>query len=190
MSDKKKIAVYCSSASELPEDVITTARELGRLIGDLGLTLVYGGVKAGLMHEVAQGAADAGAEIIGVIPDFFIHRADPLCTTLIETPDLNTRKARMIAEADIFVVLPGGLGTIDEWISTSSAMMASRVCDEKRTDLPIIVYNRQGMYDAMVAQFDATNDSIFAHGRFARKGTICPTSEALFEAVAKSVCKN
>ncbi len=189
MSDKKKIAVYCSSASDLPEDLCITARKLGNLIGELGLTLIYGGVNAGLMHDVAQGASDSGAEIIGVIPEFFIHRADPLCTTLIETPDLNTRKSRMISEADIYIVLPGGLGTIDEWISTSSAMMASRVCDPKRTKLPIIVYNREGMYDHQIAQFAATNAGIYAHGRHAECGTICPTPESLFSTVREAAGK-
>lgn len=186
MSPKKKIAVYCSSAPDLPADLSATAEALGRLIADLGCTLVYGGVNAGLMHTVAKGVHDAGGEIVGVIPEFFMHRADPLCTSVIPTADLNTRKARMIADADIFVVLPGGLGTIDEWISTASQIMASRVCDDSFRR-HIIVYNRQGMFDDMIRQFQATNAGIFSRGRHADAGIITSSPQALFDALTLAV---
>lgn len=179
----RKIAVYCSSAADLPADLVNTAVELGRQIGRCGCTLIYGGVNAGLMHDVARGASEAGAEIIGVIPEFFMHRADPLCTSVIATSDLNTRKARMIADADIFVVLPGGLGTIDEWVSTASQIMASRVCDESFRR-QIVVYNRDNMFDHIIAQFDATNAGIFSRGRHADAGIIVTGERELLDTIA------
>lgn len=185
---KKKIAVYCSSSSEIPEDIKETAYKLGRLIGEMDCILVYGGVNAGLMHEVAKGAYDSNAPVIGVVPEFFLHRADGLCTEIISVSDLNTRKARMISEADLFIVLPGGLGTIDEWISTSSQIMASNVVDENFRR-PIVVYNRDGMFDYMIAQFKATNESGFARGRFADPGIVVGTSLQLFETVKKIIAE-
>ncbi len=189
MSKTKKIAVYCSSAPDLPADLKETAVELGRQIGRLGCTLIYGGVNAGLMHDVALGASETGAEIVGVIPEFFMHRADLLCTTVIATSDLTDRKARMINEADIFVVLPGGLGTIDEWVSTASQIMASRVCDES-CRRPIVVYNREGMFDHMIAQFAATNSGIFSRGRHADAGIIASTPQELFDTLASLTTRN
>lgn len=181
----KKITVYCSSAANLPADLEETALALGRAIGSEGCTLVYGGVNAGLMHLVAEGAAEAGASIIGIVPSMFLHRADKLCTEIIETPDLNTRKSRMISEADIFVVLPGGIGTIDEWVSTVSQFMAGGTVGQK--EKPIIVYNRDGLFDAMALQFQKTNESIFSRGRIANAGTIVSTRDELLEALRKII---
>lgn len=176
----KKIAVYCSSAPDLSKELIECAHELGQLIGKLDCELIYGGVDAGLMHQVAKGTRESGGKVIGVVPEFFIHRADNLCSEIITVSDLNTRKAYMIAEADIFIVLPGGLGTIDEWISTASQIMASKVCDSS-FNRHIIVYNLNGMYDAMIRQFHDTNESGFARGRFADSGIIVKDKSSLFE---------
>lgn len=183
----KKITVYCSSATGLPDDLTETAHALGRTIGEEGCALVYGGVNAGLMHDVAAGASAAGAQVIGIVPEMFLHRADPLCTTVIETPDLNTRKSRMIAEADIFVVLPGGVGTIDEWVSTVSHFMASGTIGVSAQ--PIIVYNREGLFENMAAQLAETNASIFSRGRMANPGIIVSAKEELLEALRKEIKK-
>ena len=74
------------------------------------------------------------------------------------------RKGKMIEIGDIFVVLPGGIGTIDEWISTLSDMMVMETRDAN-ADRPIVVVNHNGMYDATIAQLASTNESIFARGR-------------------------
>lgn len=152
-----KITVYCSSKSNLDNKFTSTAVELGRWIGINKHELVYGGVNAGMMHILAQSAHDAGATITGIIPECFTSRADALNDHLETTPGLNERKARMYALADVFVVLPGGLGTIDEWISTLSALVVD--CDTSRK---IIVANIDGIYDDMVAQLNLTATSPFA----------------------------
>lgn len=158
------IVVYCSSRADLGAEYEAIATSLGKWIGENGHTLVYGGVYAGLMHTVAQASHDAGADIIGVVPEIFSHRADELCDKVILTANLNERKGKMIEIGDIFVVLPGGIGTIDEWISTLSDMMVMETRDAN-ADRPIVVVNHNGMYDATIAQFASTNESIFARGR-------------------------
>ena len=86
------IVVYCSSASGLDARYTDTAVATGRIIGSTGCALLYGGVNAGMMHITAQSAADNGAaEIIGVIPEVFAHRADPLLTVSKLTRDLAER---------------------------------------------------------------------------------------------------
>lgn len=161
---KKLIAVYCSSRDNLGDDVTAEALEVARAIGAAGHDLIYGGVNAGLMHLVAQAAKDAGAHITGVVPEVFSHRADPLCDTIITAADLNERKGIMIARADAFVILPGGLGTIDEWISTLSDIMVRERVDPA-ADRPILVLNLQGMYDGMVMQLSSTAQSVYARGK-------------------------
>ena len=118
------IVVYCSANSDLPSEIVAIATALGRWIGERGHTLVYGGVNAGLMHATAVAAHEAGCRhIVGIVPECFEHRADPLCTELQLARDLCDRKSRLIAQGDAFVVLPGGIGTIDEWISTLSQLI-------------------------------------------------------------------
>lgn len=154
------VAVYCSSRADLGLEYEQTAADAGRIIGQRGHTLVYGGVNAGMMHIAAQAAHDAGARVVGVVPQFFSHRADPLLDQTIITRDLSDRKAAMIAMADVFVALPGGLGTIDEWISTLSALVVAQ--DRSK---PIVVANIGGIFDHMVSQIAATALSPFARGK-------------------------
>lgn len=151
------IVVYCSSASGLDARYTDTAVATGRIIGSTGCALLYGGVNAGMMHITAQSAADNGAaEIIGVIPEVFAHRADPLLTVSKLTRDLAERKQVMIDDGDIFVVLPGGIGTIDEWISTLSHFKVVR--EQHRH---IVVVNIDGAFDAQLSQLAVTAESVF-----------------------------
>lgn len=177
-----KIAVYCSSRADLGTKVEDSARIIGKAIADCGAELIYGGVNAGLMHVIAQAAHDAGARIIGVVPEIFRHRADPLCDELILTTDLNERKGIMIAEADVFVILPGGLGTIDEWISTLSDIMVRETIDSV-ADRPILVLNLDGMYDGIVWQLSETASSVYARGKRVDRSLIFANAESLAHAL-------
>lgn len=172
------VAVYCSSCGDLPGEVTLGAQQIAAAIGQCGADLVYGGVNAGLMHTVAQAAHDAGAQIHGVIPSVFSHRADPLCHHIHPTPDLATRKQQMIAMADIFIVLPGGIGTLDEWISTLSDIMVREKTDPD-ADRPILVWNHADMYSGMAAQLAATAAGPYARGRRVDRSHIHPTPAAL-----------
>jgi uncharacterized protein (TIGR00730 family) len=111
------ICVFCGSSPGRDPAYAEAARTLGRLIGEEGCTLVFGGGAVGLMGEVARAARDAGAPVIGILPAFLRELEPPLKSAeeLIITPDLQQRKSRMLALADAFVILPGGLGTLDEY---------------------------------------------------------------------------
>ena len=174
----KKVAIYCSSREGLGHEIEDGARLIASTIGQTGGSLVYGGVNAGLMHIAAQAAHESGAEIIGVVPKVFTHRADALCDRLIPTEDLNHRKGVMIDLADIFVVLPGGIGTIDEWISTLSHIMVQERVDPD-ADKPILVWDADGMYSGMAAQLAATNESVYARGKRVDRSLIFPTAASL-----------
>ena len=115
--NRRSICVFCGSSPGAKPVYAETARELGRLLGENGYQLVFGGGGVGLMGEVARAARAAGAPVIGVLPGFLRGLEPPLKSAeeLIVTPDLQQRKARMLALADAFVILPGGLGTLDEY---------------------------------------------------------------------------
>lgn len=175
-----KIAVYCSSRNDLPQEYVKLAQSLGQWIGSNGHTLVYGGVNAGLMHITAQAVHDSGGDILGIIPECFKHRADVLNDELITTRDLNDRKSRMIEQADAFVVLPGGIGTIDEWISTLAQLTISD--DDNRG---IIVANHEGMYDGTIRQLTDSANSIFSRGKDLNRSVMVNDAAQMIEQLTK-----
>ena len=178
------IVVYCSSFNELPQEIRDYAVAVGHWIGDKGHTLVYGGVNAGLMHVTAQAVKESGGHVTGVIPALFEHRADPLCDQLLLTGDLNERKSRMIALGDAFVVLPGGLGTIDEWVSTLSQLTVSQSYNK-----PVVVCDHEGMYGPLIEQLRATASSLYAAGRHQPVARYVHSPEELKEILNKLTTK-
>jgi uncharacterized protein (TIGR00730 family) len=121
------LCVFCGSSPGTDPAYAEAARALGKLIGQGGHRLVFGGGGIGLMGEVARAARDTGAEVIGILPAFLRHLEPPLKSAeeLIITPDLQQRKARMLAMADAFIHLPGGLGTMDEFFEVVTSAQLS-----------------------------------------------------------------
>ena len=112
----KRLAVYCGSAAGADLAFAETARELGRLMVERDIDLVYGGGKLGLMGIVADTVLGAGGKVYGVIPEALVahevaHRG---CTELHTVANMHERKAKMTELTDAFVALPGGIGTLDE----------------------------------------------------------------------------
>lgn len=122
-------------------------RELGQWIGGNGHTLVYGGSKTGLMGEIAKSVLDAGGNVTGVEPQFFMDEGfqyDGL-TELIVTKDMAERKTKMIQLGDAFIAFPGGTGTLEEIAEVMSKVSL------KQLDAPCILYNLNGYYDDLKA---------------------------------------
>ena len=118
MEEKFTVCVFCGSSEGNNAIFSQTAYDIGLTLGNAGFNIVYGGGSTGLMGQVADGAISAGAEVTGVIPTFLknIEVGHPRLTRLIVTDDMHTRKKIMYEKADIFLSLPGGIGTFDETI--------------------------------------------------------------------------
>lgn len=144
-----RVVVYCSAAEALPDHWREGAAAIGRWIGERGATLVYGGVNAGLMTETAAAARAAGARIVGVVPVRRSNMASPLNDIQISVADLNERKATMELLGDVFVVLPGGYGTLDELASTFAYINFT-----KQIGKHIVIYNPDGIFDPLMTQLD------------------------------------
>ena len=110
------LCVYCGSRVGTDPRNVAVATELGGLMAAAGVRLVYGGGSVGLMAAVADSVMANGGVVTGVIPKglFRTEIGHPGITELIEVGSMHERKARMAAEADAFVALPGGLGTLEE----------------------------------------------------------------------------
>lgn len=116
MAELRAVAVYCGSRVGARPSYADAARTVGRALAARGIRLVYGGGSVGLMGILADAALQAGGEVHGVITQALVEREvqhDGLtCLDVVET--MHERKARMVAASDAVMVLPGGLGTLDE----------------------------------------------------------------------------
>ncbi|MEM1284831.1 MAG: TIGR00730 family Rossman fold protein [Pseudomonadota bacterium] len=116
MSSLTSVCVYCGSRTGESPAYQEAAQQLGNALAANGLRLVYGGGSVGLMGIVARAVLDAGGQVTGVIPRFLEEREVMLrrVENLVITDDMHERKRRMFDEADAFVALPGGIGTLEE----------------------------------------------------------------------------
>jgi uncharacterized protein (TIGR00730 family) len=111
----RSICVFCGSRTGSDPRYQILAEQTGRLIARAGLRLVYGGAEAGLMGVTARGALAEGGEVLGVIPEFLIPvEGAQEGAELRITATMASRKAIMVEEADAFLILPGGAGTLEE----------------------------------------------------------------------------
>lgn len=141
------IVVYCSSADRLPADWQDAAAAVGDWIGSHGACLIYGGVRKGLMQIVAEATHNAGGQVVGVVPARRLSDAYELNDVKVPSNDLNDRKGIMQVLGDVYVVLPGGYGTLDEFAATFSYLNFTR------QHRPIIVLNSDGIYDHIIRQY-------------------------------------
>jgi uncharacterized protein (TIGR00730 family) len=149
MSILKRICVYCGSGPGSDPAFVAAARTFGAILADNGIGLVYGGGSVGLMGELANAVLDRGGEVIGIIPTFLENRehANPR-GELIVTRDMHERKQRMFDEADAFVALPGGVGTLEEVVEQMTWAQLGR--HEK----PILLANIKKFWDPLCALLD------------------------------------
>ena len=139
------IAVYLGANEGKDPSLKTAVRELGTWIGESGSRLIYGGSKSGLMGELAESVLQAGGEVIGVEPQFFIdmeYQYDEI-TELIVTKDMTERKMKMIELGDVFIAFPGGTGTLEEIAEVMSKVSL------KHLTAPCILYNLNDYYDGL-----------------------------------------
>jgi uncharacterized protein (TIGR00730 family) len=141
------VCVYCGS--RLGDDPIyaETAQAVGRWIGEHQGQLVYGGGLNGLMGVLADSAAQAGARVVGVIPRTMVERewARTACDELIVVDTMHERKRLMMARADAFLALPGGIGTFEEFFEAWTWRQLGF------HDKPVGLLNQGGYYDALLA---------------------------------------
>lgn len=143
------ICVFCS-ANDVAPQYVAAAEKLGRWLGREGHTLVYGGANLGLMEAVARTAHEAGATVVGVVPAILekTGRASDHIDVRVLCDSLDDRKAIMVERSDLFVALPGGVGTLDEIFTVVAA--ASIGYHHKR----VVLLNIDGFWDSLLAMLD------------------------------------
>jgi uncharacterized protein (TIGR00730 family) len=136
------VCVYCGSSNDADPSYIADAYRIGESFAKANLRLVYGGGGVGLMGAAARGAHAAGGKVLGVIPTFLRGREQPFDDVeTVVVDNMHARKMMMYERSDAFVVLPGGIGTLEEIVELLSW---------RRLDLhqkPIVFHNPRGFWD-------------------------------------------
>ena len=145
-----KLCIFCSANQQLDPDFFSMTEELGRWAAENGHSIVFGGHDAGLMHSVSKAAKEAGGQVIGVVPRRIeeMGRLSPYLDVHIPTENLTDRKDLMMLQSDAFIVLPGGIGTLDELFTTAAA--ATLQYHQK----PLILWNMKGFWDSLIVCLD------------------------------------
>jgi uncharacterized protein (TIGR00730 family) len=153
------LSVYCGSRFGDHPAYRAVAEELGTLLAARGIRLVYGGGDIGLMGVLADAVLAGGGEVTGVIPEFLVeHGVEKRdVTDLIVVESMHARKTRMFDLADGCVVLPGGLGTLDEAIEIITWKQL------RLHDKPVVVVNIDGFWEPFMALVEAVIAGGFAH---------------------------
>ena len=157
---KHSVCVFCGASFGNEQYFRAAAQAVGAGLAAMGCNLVFGGGSLGLMGVVATAAQQGGAQVQGIIPAFLqaLENAAPISPEekLIVTPHLQERKALMLQMSDAFIVLPGGLGTFDEFFEVATE--AQLGVHSK----PIIVVNIDGFFDPLDAMLRSIVEKGFA----------------------------
>lgn len=148
------ITVYCSSSASVDPAFLAVAREAGTLLGESGRELVYGGGSQGLMGEVARSCREAGGRVVGIITQRLCDAEvfDKANDENIVVDTMRERKRLLEERGDAFLILPGGLGTLEEFFE----ILVGRLLGEHHK--PLALVNPRDPMDAPLAQSNDSND--------------------------------
>jgi len=172
----KSVAVFCGSNNGNDAIYMQHAKDLGKLLGQHKIQLVYGGGNAGLMGAVANGALEHQGEVIGIIPEMLKlrERHHTGITQLTVVPDMHTRKKMMYELSDAAIILPGGNGTLDEMFEMAT-WNALTIHNKK-----IILLNTAGFYNNLIAHINAMQVNGFLHDDWRTMLSVYDTPDAIF----------
>jgi uncharacterized protein (TIGR00730 family) len=175
-----RICVYAGSSFGAASEYAAAAASFGSACARRGLGIVYGGGGMGLMGVLADSALAAGGEVIGVIPRAMIaeERAHSRLTQLIPVESMHDRKYQMAQLADSFAALPGGIGTLDEFVEVFSWLQLGLHLK------PVGLLNVIGYYDPLVRLLDHMSEERFVTPAHRRMLIVEREAETLLEHLA------
>ncbi|MGB1036773.1 MAG: TIGR00730 family Rossman fold protein [Candidatus Puniceispirillales bacterium] len=164
------ICVFSGSSVATSPELLAMAERVGAMIAARHMGMIYGGGSTGMMGASASGAMSHGGTVHGIIPRFLqnLEVVNEDISRLTVTENMHQRKQMMYEEADAFIVLPGGFGTMEEMIEVLTW------CQLKVINKPIFIFNPYGYWDHMLAMFDHA----------AATGFIRPQHKSLVQALA------
>jgi uncharacterized protein (TIGR00730 family) len=156
----KSLAVFCGSKNGTNPVFIRHAEQLGKLLAEKNVTLIYGGANIGIMGAIADSTMNNGGRVVGIIPKVLVdwERKHEEITELIITEDMHDRKKIIYERSDAVLVLPGGFGTLDELFETITWNQLS--IHEKH----VFILNSAGFYTHLIRHIEQMKQEHFLYG--------------------------
>ena len=159
---KKNICVFCGASSGSTNDYRILAEKVGKIIGENNFNLIYGAGSTGLMGACAKSAKRYGAKVFGVMPNFLARIEKPLDDINIKfTSTMRTRKAIMYKKASLFIILPGGIGTLDECVEVLTLIQLKQIKEKK-----IIIFNYKNYWNFLIKLLEKMKKEKFMNNNF------------------------
>lgn len=150
-----KICMYGSGNKKTPKEYTDVGYELGLEIAEKGHSLVFGGGNDGMMGAVASGVFDNGGEILAIFPEWIMEFDDQFkhSSQVIPTESMDERKKLFLEKSDVFIICPGGFGTLDELFEILTLKYL------RRHSKKIIIFNINHFYDDLISILDEMHDA-------------------------------
>jgi hypothetical protein len=162
------IAVFCGSKTGNNLLFLQHAKELGKLLAENNITLIYGGANVGIMGAIADAAMNNGGKVVGIIPKVLVdwERKHEAITELIITENMHDRKRIIYDRCDAVIILPGGFGTLDELFETITWNQLS--IHEKH----VFILNSGGFYNHLIQHIEQMKAEHFLYAEAEKRITI------------------
>ena len=171
-----KICIYGASKERIDSIYIEKSYEFGAMLSKKGHTMLFGGGATGLMGAAARGVMDNSGRITGIAPKYFDMPGVLIKDygNMVFTDTISERKNLLIKEADAFVILPGGIGTFDEFFVTLVMKQLGEI------NKPIALYSINGYYDALEELINKAKDEGFVSERVKKLYGIFTSPDEIF----------
>ncbi len=165
------VCIFGGSGDNVDTKYIDACFALGKAVGTCGATLLYGGGTGGCMAAAARGSIAVGGKVIAVAVDSIEGTDVPPgdTVTVVVTKNIDERKEKMQADTDVYVALPGGTGTLDEFFSTLTAIECGFLRGK------IVLFNAYGFYDTLIQWLRESTERGFVRDRVWQAFTVCDT---------------
>lgn len=172
-----KICMYGASSDSISEIYIEKAKEFGCKMAENNHVLVYGGGNSGIMGAAAKSALANGGNVVGIAPYFFKDRNELLhnCSDFFYTQTMRERKQLMEDKSDVFVMMPGGIGTFEEFFEILTLKQL------RQHNKSIIIANINGYFDLLLAMLRKAVEEKFLSEEHLRLFSVCKSVDEIFE---------
>jgi len=180
------ICLYGAASSRIDDDYVEEVYLLGQEMGKRGFRMIYGAGASGLMGAAARGMTSVGGYVIGVTPRF-MHKFEPIfdCSEIIDTKTMARRKEVMEETADAFIVVPGGVGTFDEFFQILTLKELGQLGNK-----PIVLFNVNGYYDKLFDMMLHSNEQGFLRPALMSMFHVITDREEALDIIEKELREN
>jgi uncharacterized protein (TIGR00730 family) len=177
------ICVFCGSSPGSDPAHREAAARLGRTLGREGIKLVYGGGHLGMMGALAEAALAAGSQVLGIIPDHLtrVEKAFLDISELVVVDTMHTRKRKMFDASDAFCVLPGGMGTMDEFFEVLTWKQL------RLHNKPLVIVNSKGYWEPLIRLAESIIGNGYASEATAKLFTVVDTVDEVLPAARREL---